>query len=207
MKLRLLLFTLLLTTIASAQQTFRAGLIAGFSGCQIHGDSYSGYRQLGYVACAFVQTNPDAQVQFVMEMQYSKKGSRKLARPNIGDYTYFELRMNYIEVPLLLRYGAKHIFIEGGASLGYLFKVREWDSYSEITPRDFKKMELSAVLGIGYRLNEKFSLDFRSVNSLLPVKKFGPILYPVWYQDLFNMGMYNNVVTLSVVYTLPNGKE
>lgn len=190
-----------------AQQTFRAGLIGGISGCQIHGDSYSGYRQLGYVAGAFVQTNPDAQVQFVMEMQYSKKGSRKLTNPNIGDYTYFELRMNYIEVPLLLRYGAKRIFIEGGASFGYLFKVREWDSYSEITPRDFKKTELSAVLGIGYRLNEKFSLDFRSVNSLLPVKKFGPILYPVWYQDLFNMGMYNNVITLSVVYTLPNGKE
>lgn len=32
-------------------------------------------------------------------------------------------------------------------------------------------------------------------------------MYPVWYQDLFNMGMYNNVVTLSVIYTLPNGKE
>lgn len=203
----LLLLSIVAFCSLSAQQTFRAGLIAGLSGCQIHGDSYSGYRQLGYVAGAFVQTNPDAQVQFVMEMQYSKKGSRKLTNPNIGDYTYFELRMNYIEVPLLLRYGSKHIFIEGGASLGYLFKVREWDSYSEITPRDFKKMELSAVLGIGYRLNEKFSLDFRSVNSLLPVKKFGPILYPVWYQDLFNMGMYNNVITLSVVYTLPNGKE
>lgn len=203
----LLLLSIVAFCSLSAQQTFRAGLIAGLNGCQIHGDSYSGYRQLGYVAGAFVQTNPDAQVQFVMEMQYSKKGSRKLTNPNIGDYTYFELRMNYIEVPLLVRYGSKHIFIEGGASLGYLFKVREWDSYSEITPRDFKKMELSAVLGIGYRLNEKFSLDFRSVNSLLPVKKFGPILYPVWYQDLFNMGMYNNVITLSVVYTLPNGKE
>jgi hypothetical protein len=207
MKVRLLLLSLLLGVALSAQQTFRAGLIAGLSGCQIHGDSYSGFHQLGYVGGAFVQTNPDAQVQFVMELQYSKKGSRKLTNPNIGDYTYFELRMNYIEVPLLMRYGAKHIFIEGGAGFAYLFKVREWDSYSEITPRDFKKMELSAILGIGYRLNEKFSLDFRAVNSLLPVKKFGPILYPVWYQDLFNMGMYNNVVTLSVVYTLPNGKE
>lgn len=207
MKARLLLFTLLITVSVSAQQTFRAGLIAGLSGCQIHGDSYSGFHQLGYVGGAFVQTNPDAQVQFVMEMQYSKKGSRKLTNPNIGDYTYFELRMNYIEVPLLLRYGSKHIFIEGGAGFAYLFKVREWDSFSEITPRDFKKMELSAILGIGYRINEKFSIDFRAVNSLLPVKKFGPILYPVWYQDLFNMGMYNNVVTLSVVYTLPNGKE
>jgi hypothetical protein len=207
MKLRLLLFALLLTSLVNAQQTFRAGLIAGFSGCQIHGDSYSGFHQLGYVAGGFVQTNPDAQVQFVMEMQYSKKGSRKLTRPNLGDYTYFELRMNYIEVPLLLRYGSKRIFIEGGASFGYLFKVREWDSFSEITPRDFKTMELSGIVGIGYRVNDKFSVDFRSTNSLLPVKKFGPILYPVWYQDLFNMGMYNNVVTLSVVYTLPNGKE
>src|SRR5688500_12498347 len=103
MRKLLFLFLFFFAANLSAQKTFHAGLLAGINGCQIHGDSYSGFDQAGIVGGAFVSTDPDEKVYFQMEMQYSRKGSRRNTQPERGDYDFFELRMDYVEVPLLCR--------------------------------------------------------------------------------------------------------
>lgn len=52
-------------------------MIAGINGCQIHGDSYAGFNQIGFVAGFFVCTDPSKPFYFQMELQYSGKGSKK----------------------------------------------------------------------------------------------------------------------------------
>jgi hypothetical protein len=193
---------------AAAQNTFHAGLIAGVNGCQIHGDSYSGFNQAGLVGGAFVSTDPSEKVYFQMELQYSRKGSRRIANPDKGDYDFFELRMDYIEVPLLCRVNYRKLYFEFGQTFGVLSRVREWDDFGEIQPSGFRRWETALVLGIGYNISERWYVDFRYTNSVAPVKKFAvPIYYQNRLSNLFNKGMYNNVLGLTICYRFGNKKN
>lgn len=184
-----------------AQKTFSAGLIAGVNGCQIHGDSYSGFDQLGFVAGAFVHNHPGEAWQAQFGIQYSRKGSRHVVSRDIGGYRDFEIRLNYIEVPLLVRYNTKHVFFDFGTSFGIMFKARTWDANGETTPQDFKNWEWAFVAGIGYNLNQNLFLEFTTTQSLLPFKDFSvPAYYQRWLSNLFNKGMYNNVVGFEIGY-------
>ena len=186
---------------AKAQQTFSAGLLAGLNTCQIHGDSYWGWNQVGALGGMFLSIRPQQKAYFQMELQYSRKGSRKIARPDKGDLDFFELRMHYIEVPLLVRYQTKKIYYQLGASGGVLFRVREWDDFGEVEPRDFRPYEVAWILGAGYKFNERLAIDVRSSNSFFPVKKADvPIVYPRFYQNIFNKGMYHNLLSFSLTW-------
>lgn len=188
----------------SAQKTFTAGIIAGLNGCQIHGDSYSGYDQVGFVAGAFVQNNPGETWQVQMAIQYSRKGSRHVVPRYQGGYRDFEIRLNYTEVPLLIRYNTKRVYFDAGVSFGYMFKARTWDVNGETVPQDFKKFELAMVAGIGYNLNDNFSVELVTSNTLLPIKEF-VIYYPRFIPNLFNRGMYNNLLGVMFNYRFGGG--
>lgn len=198
---------LLLPLSLFAQRTFRAGLTLGLNGCQIHGDNDWGYNQAGPNGGFFVCTDPSQKWYGQMELVYSRKGSRKIAHPDKGDYNSFEFRLNYVEVPFLARYNAGKFYFEIGETMGILFKARQWDTNGEIAPPDFRKWETAFVLGGGYSINDKWQIDFRTTNSVLPVLKFPtPAYYGRFIPDLFNRGMYNNLLTFSLCYRL-NGKK
>ncbi|MDQ3108930.1 MAG: PorT family protein [Bacteroidota bacterium] len=195
------LFLIFFAFNLSAQNTFHAGLLAGINGCQIHGDSYSGFDQAGIVGGAFVSTDPEKKVYFQMELQYSRKGSKRNTNPDKNDFDYFELRMDYIEVPLLCRVNYRKLYFEFGQTFGVLSRVREWDDFGEIQPSGFRRWETALVLGIGYNISERWYVDFRYTNSVAPVKKFNvPLYYPNRFSNLFNKGMYNNVLGLTACY-------
>jgi hypothetical protein len=205
---KILLILLLLPCFASAQKAFRAGLILGNSGCQIHGDNDWGYRKNGLVGGIFVCTDPTKDWYGQMEMQYSAKGSRKYADPEKGDFNSFQFRLNYFEVPFLARYNAGKFYFEIGQTFGVLINARQWDAYGEITPQNFRKWETANVLGLGYSFNENWIVDFRTVNSILPVLKFTtPFEYNRFIPNLFNLGMYNNIITLSIEYRISPRKK
>lgn len=201
MRKYLFLFTIFLAVSLSAQRTFHAGLIAGVNGSQVHGDSYSGFNQAGLVGGAFVSTNPDEKVYFQMEMQYSRKGSKRNSNPDKGDYDFFELRMDYIEVPFLCRVNYRRLYFEIGETIGALGRVREWDDFGEINPTGYRRWETALVLGVGYNMSERWYVDFRYTNSIAPVKKFPTPAYdPRFFFRYFNKGMYNNVLGLTICY-------
>lgn len=192
-----------------AQRTFTTGVVFGVNGSQIHGDTYSGFNQAGLMGGAFVQTNPDEAWRFQFGIQYSRKGSKHIFRQDQTVYEDFELRLNYVEVPLLIRYNTRKVFFDFGGSIGYMFKEREWDANGErIPPQPIKHMEYAMVIGIGYNFNDAFYMEFSSSNSLIPIKKFPqPIYYQRWFLDLFNKGMYNNLVTLNLGYRFGGKKS
>lgn len=207
--MRFFSFLLFILFFSNARaQTFHAGLIAGLNGNQIHGDTYSGFDQAGLVGGVFVCTDPSKTWYFQMEMQYSQKGSKKNPNPEKGDYDAFELRLKYVEVPFLARYNFRKLYFEVGETIGVLAGVREWDDYGEITPQGFRRWESALVLGVGVSLNEHWSIDFRNTNSLFPIKKFSvPVYYQRYLSNLFNKGMYNNVIGLTACYRFGKKKD
>ncbi len=209
MRFRLLILLVFCASATlSAQKTFSAGVVAGINGCQIHGDSYSGFDQIGFVAGAFVHNNPGETWQAQFGIQYTRKGARHVVRPELGGYRDFEIRLNYIEVPLVIRYNTKKVFFDLGLATAVLFSVREWDAAGSITPRDFKKMEFAFTAGIGFNINEAMFIEFSGTSSIVPIKNFSvPMYYQRWLSNLFNRGMYNNIVGLTFGYRFGTGSN
>lgn len=204
-----ILFLLTLSTTTFAQRAFSAGVVAGINGCQIHGDSYSGYDQIGFVAGGFVHNNPGKTWQGQFGIQYSRKGSRHLLPRDLGGYVDFEIRLNYIEIPLLVRYNTKKVFFELGTSFGVMFKVRTWDAAGETTPQEFKKWEFAMIAGVGYNLNNFMFIEITTQNSLLPIKNFSvPVYnYTNFVARMFNRGMYNNILGLTFGFRVGGGNN
>lgn len=201
---RLLLFlsVILLPFAANAQRTFQAGLQLGINGTQVHGDNYSGFHKAGVVGGAFVGTDPTQKVFWRMEMQYTMKGSKKYARPSINDYQTFELRMNYIEIPMVVGINYRKFFFEAGLAGGALINMKVLDANGLLTPGSgYRKWELATVAGLGMKLNDQFDVNVRFTNSLLPVYQFyAPVYYSRRISNLFNRGMYHNVLGISLYY-------
>lgn len=200
----LIIFLFCATFIANAQRTFSAGVIGGINGCQIHGDSYSGFDQIGFVAGAFVHNHPGEKWQGQFGIQYSRKGSRHVVPRQYGGYEDFEIRLNYIELPILIRYNSKKVFFELGATFGVMFKVRTWDAAGETVPQEFKNWEFGMIAGLGYNFNDQFFIELTSQNSILPIKEF-TIYYPRFLPNLFNRGMYNNLLGVMFGYRFGGG--
>jgi hypothetical protein len=180
----------------SAQQTFSAGMIGGINGCQIHGDSYSGFDQIGFVLGGFVHNNPGEKWQGQFGIQYSRKGSRHTVSRSLGGYRDFEIRLNYIDIPINARYNTKKVFFDLGVSFGVMFKARTWDANGETIPQEFKNWEFALVNGIGYNVNDFIFIEVTTSNSLIPIKNFPVPVYNYGniIARMFNRGMYNNLL-------------
>lgn len=194
----------LLPFAAMAQRTFKAGLQFGVNGSQVHGDNYSGFHKAGIVAGGFVSTDPEQKFFWRMEMQYTMKGSKKYARPNIGDYQTFELRMNYAEIPMVVGINYRKFFFEVGLAGGALINMKVLDANGLLTPGSgYRKWELATIGGFGVKINDQFQANVRFTNSLLPVYQFyTPVYYTRRISNLFNRGMYHNVLGISLQYYL-----
>ena len=85
------------------------------------------------------------------------------------------MSLNYIEVPVLLRYNySKKIQFEAGPTFGKLISSREEDAFGEIpSPKEFKKLEIGAMLGMSYMLFNNFYLNLEGSNSILPIRNAG----------------------------------
>lgn len=186
-------------------QTFQAGLRAGINGSQVHGDTYSGFHKAGFCGGGFSRFHLQNRLYGQFEILYSQKGSRKIPDPENGDYVDFIIRLNYVEVPLLLSLENKGFIYEGGASLALLINATERVNFVPVG-MPYEKTDVGLVLGIGRKLGEHFNAQFRWTNSILPVRKFN-VYYQNWFFNLFNKGYYNNVIYLNISYTFEGRNE
>ena len=94
------------TSIPLFSQQFKAGALAGIATTQVDGDTYAGYNKAGLLAGGFVthKFSPESKWSASFEIRYIQKGSRKVPHPDKGDFADYKLKLNYAEVPLLLKY-------------------------------------------------------------------------------------------------------
>lgn len=187
---------------ASAQSTFKAGVIGGLVTSQVHGDNYSGFDKAGITAGGFVKKVINENWEAKFEIIYVEKGSRHNARPDKGDYVSYLLRLKYIEVPLVVRYKFKKWVPELGASPGFLVSAQERDNYGLFSySLPFNRVEANLITGLAYQFTDNLEFNVRYTNSLTPARTYdGYLYYRNWLYNLFNRGMYNNVLTFTVHY-------
>lgn len=210
-KYGLLLFSSILFITASGQSTFKAGVIGGLVTSQVHGDNYSGFDKAGITAGGFVKRVISESWDAKFEIIYVEKGSRHNARPHKGDYISYLLRLKYIEVPLVVRYKFRKWVPELGASPGFLVSAQERDNYGLFSySQPFNRVEANLITGLAYQFKDNIEFNIRYTNSLTPARTYdGYLYYRNWLLNIFNRGMYNNVLTFTLHYQFSgkNGEQ
>jgi hypothetical protein len=189
---------------AGAQNVFKVGFLGGVNTSQVHGDMLSGFNKAGLIAGGFVKKEISDTWGVKFEILYTEKGSRKNARPDKGDVKFFLLRLNYAEIPLVLRFRHKKIVGELGLSEAFLVNHRQWDEVGEITHLNpVRKTETNLITGLAWQVRDNIEFNVRYTNSIFPVLKFDvPVYYTSRFYNLFNRGFYNNVLNFSIHYQL-----
>lgn len=179
-------------------QDFKGGIIAGLSTSQISGDGLAGYHQFG--ACiggmAGLQFAKNWSAQF--EILFIQKGSHTLSSDTVsgGGAHYYALRLNYIEVPILLNYHFKKFIFEAGPSIAVLISSTEEDLFGTIEQAPpFKRTDLSLNFGMSYPIYKSLLLNLRFSNSLLLVRDTPRLT------SYYNIGgQYNSVIQFTFRY-------
>jgi hypothetical protein len=107
-----------------------------------------------------------------METIYNQKGSRQRAFDKSTQEGAYKLRLNYVEVPLLIMYTDKNFAsIGAGASWGRLVDVQEYvdgikvDSVSTLS-KVFDKDDFSALIDLRVRVYKNLMLNARYTYSI-----------------------------------------
>lgn len=195
----ILLFSAFSFYVAPAQ-SFKGGLLAGLATSQVDGDTHSGYNRAGLIAGGYVGLNISKKLSGQMEMRFIQKGSYKKQNPDAGDYTVYSLRLNYVEMPFLIKYQYKYkLTFEAGLGFGYLASHKEGNEngpFPDYAQIPFHKFELNYQIGGYYQLFKNLSVNVRYLYSLLPIRQHinGENKF------LFSKGQFNNVICFSLYY-------
>lgn len=191
------LLLLCLASLANAQN-FKSGIIAGISTSQVSGDNLGGFHKAGIVCGSFVTTKIGDSSAVEMEILYVQKGSQQ-AQDLAKGKAFYQIKLNYAEVPLLYKFRIRKFTYEVGASIGFLIHSKVSDMYGEFPPknpesRPFKKTETSIFAGINYKIYNHFSVNWRFTNSVLPVRNHVAGSYKL------NLGQYNTAMYFALRY-------
>lgn len=186
-----------------AQQRFKAGVKLGLSTSQVAGDTYSGFHKAGLAGGGYVtgKLNTNWTAQF--EIIYIQKGSKHNYNEEAGDFTYYFLQLDYIEVPLLFQFHQKKFTFELGPGFGFLIKEKEYNHVQDLTGyRPFNKNEITLNIGISYIIYKRLGMNWRYTNSVSSIRSHASGA-STWN----NPGQRNNVITFSLTYTFGHAAE
>lgn len=202
MRQRTIIFTLLLiwATTATAQR-FQGGILAGFNGTQVEGDTYKGYHKPGILAGAWVQTDLAPAIFGGMELKFSQKGARSKIDPKDPVPDKYIMRLNYMELPVFAGFRSSELIsVIGGVSFGYLISSVEINENGKFPPEDqkpFNATDLQPFLGFQFDVVDQLKIDLRMAYSVLPVR--GKPDNDLWY---WRQNQFNNVISLALYYRI-----
>ena len=185
---RFLLLTGIVCSVLSAEAQVHYGIKGGLNLSDIGGaDAGDNKMKIGYHIGGFVKVPVADQFSVQPELVFSAQG---FSIKEDGDNS--KLNANYINLPLLASYSfGKGLYAEAGPRLGFLLsaKVRN-EGESTNVKDDFKKLDFAWVLGIGYQLQEKLSVNARFNLGLSKLDKEG------------HYKTFNRVIQAGIQYTL-----
>jgi len=189
-KTAFLFLGMLLLVVQVFPQRFEGGILAGFNGAQVEGDTYKGYNKPGILAGAWVQTDLAPAVFAGMELKFSQKGARSRQDPKQPVQEKYIMRLNYVDLPAYIGFRTSYLISQvGGVSMGYLISSAEYSENGIFPPEDqkpFNNFDLQPFVGFQFDFLDNLKLDLRISHSVLPVRgKPDNDLY-YWRQNQFN---------------------
>ncbi len=197
-KLLLLLSAL---SLSAYSQRFEGGVLAGFNGTQVAGDTYNGYHKPGILAGAYVQTDLAPAVFAGMELKFAQKGSRSHTDAENPEPDKYIMRLNYADLPFYLGFRTNDLIsVIGGVSFGYLISSVEINEDGKFPREDqvaFNTFDIEPFVGFRFDLTSAIKADLRLGYSVIPVR--GKPENDLWY---WRQNQFNNVLSLALYYRL-----
>lgn len=191
------LFILISSPIFSQSKgTFRGYAQLGFSTNQISGDSMAGYNYWGvrggggayFMMTKFLSAN--------LEINYVMRGASGDVYDIFNQYLYHrQIRMQYIEVPLLINYHDGNIARFGlGPVLSTLMSSSFYYNKKEVdnatTQSLLKTLDLGICASVSFDIKKHFGINLRMNQSILPINNPRP----------GEENQYNNSLSLNGMY-------
>ena len=186
----------------SFAQRFNAGLIVGPTFCQVDGDKYAGFHQVGLTAGAYVNLPFGDYLSGQMELKYSILGAHS-SHKEVTEYNYppYSLRLHYVEIPLMIRYNlgalrVNFLTLEAGVSLDLRMRATEdVDGDFEVTTRRWNFFSATANAGVHFTFSKHFGAGARFMYSVAPCRFTGN---PGWFYNQY----YNKVFQFTLTYNI-----
>ena len=186
----------------SFAQRFNAGITVGPTFCQVDGDKYAGFHQVGLTAGAYVNLPFGDYLSGQMELKYSILGAHS-SHKEVTEYNYppYSLRLHYVEIPLMIRYNlgalrVNFLTLEAGISLDLRMRATEnVDGDFEVTTRRWNFFSATANAGVHFTFSKHFGAGARFMYSVAPCRFTGN---PGWFYNQY----YNKVFQFTLTYNI-----
>lgn len=161
---KVFLMAVLLSAGIYSQAQIKYGVKAGANFYKVTGDEdfeASRKTKVGLAGGAFVNFSLSETFSVQPELLYSQEGNKQKE----GDESA-NLKLNYINIPVLLQYNASGFYGETGPQVGFLTSAKikyEMGGEEETTDvKDaFKSINFSWAVGLGYRLSNGLGIGAR----------------------------------------------
>jgi opacity protein-like surface antigen len=197
-------------------QSFRPVFLLGVLGAQIDGDTYSGYKKPGFYFGVGINRQLTKRIELEFDIVFLQKGVRanyKTDSVSLNDpnNNFSLIRLNYVEIPLAIRFSYKKFRWEAGSYFSYLVKNPPFDEnqYGMHEDPTFKNTDIGWLIGAGYKLGKNVLVNLRWEYSYIPFRDYNyqvpvtQVYHGQFPRNLFNTGWYNNCMILSLNYKLP----
>jgi len=194
----IIIISLLLFTNIQAQN-IKGGLYGGFNLSQVDGDEVFGYHKIGFNGGPTAIIPFRNNFSFSIETLYNQKGSFQKPISRDTGYGMYRLKLNYVEVPLLVHYRDKgKINFGAGFTWGKLVGFKEWEHNAQINwikdSIPYKGNDICALIDVDFPIYDRFRFNFRYSYSLFKIRtRYYPIINTTRFQ-------YNNVLTFRLLY-------
>ena len=186
-------------------QAFLGALAFGGNLTQVDGDEVYGFKKIGFNVGVAAIYPFDDKWSLSIEASYSQKGAYQ-KYPHQADNTkllpYYNLRLSYLEVPLIAHFTDKGFLNFGlGLSWGRLVGIKEieWGEtvHSSTTNSPYSDNDINGIVSIQIPIYKRFKFNFRYAYSFAKIRtrEFSNIFGDTWKRD-----QYNNILTFRIIY-------
>lgn len=209
----LIILIILFSGLQLKAQIIKGEAIIGLNLTQVDGDEVYGFHKFGanVGAGVMIPFGKKGKWDVSLEALFSQKGSSQKPQYNETDSTgqvttgEYKLRLNYVEVPVLVMFTDKEIITVGaGLSWGRLVGVKEYEhgrkvESTTVSNGPYSKNDFSILADIRFRIWEALKVNLRYQYSMVKIRtREFPSNVPNVEPEIRNQ--YNNVITLRLIY-------
>lgn len=188
----------------SQAQSIRGQIITGFNLTQVDGDEVVGYKKIG-ANLGVGAMLPLGQSSWVISIEttFNQKGAYKKypVEYDTLPYPYYNLRLNYAEVPIMMHYNDKDQMVFGlGFSYARLVSMKEIEHGSQVdwnTPTGpYNRGDWNLLLDVRFRIYAGLHFNMRYAYSMAKIRtREYTNATGTWTRDQFN-----NMLSFRLIY-------
>jgi hypothetical protein len=156
-----------ITGVANAQTGIRFGVKAGANYSTFSADDTEGIEsKIGLHAGAFANFGLSDMISIQPEVLYSQKGAQFEENSDV------KYKLNYIDIPVMVKVNADGLFFEAGPQLGILAGAKLTDGDTDVDIKEaHQTIDFGYAVGLGYQLESGPMIGLRYNGGITNVFK------------------------------------